>query len=223
MKHLNFNKEFQHYDNNAIVQKKVAEKLLSYIPKNKIYNKVLELGCGTGIFTKNFIKKIKFNELFLNDFFDTKLYFEKIKYRDFFVGDMSTLKLDNYDLIVSSSAFQWIDELEIFIKKLSLSSKNLAFSIYIKDNLKEINDHFGISLNYFSVEEIYNILKKFFKNVTFYEESYTLNFSTPLDALKHLKQTGVTGFSSPTSYKLIKSYSSKSLTYKVGYFYATNI
>lgn len=224
MKHLNFNKEFKHYNDNAIVQKKVAKTLLKYIPKDINFNKVLELGCGTGIFTNLFINDIKYQELFLNDFFDTKSYFKNIKYEDFLIGDMSKINLSNYDLIVSSSAFQWVENLDYFIQKLSNASKTIVFSIYIKNNLKEIYDHFGITLNYFSTKELYNILEKYFKNITFFEKSYELKFKTPLDALKHLKQTGVTGFSTQkTSYKLIKNYHSKKLTYKVAYFYASNI
>ena len=54
---MTFDKNFTTYDNNAIVQKKVAANLSEYI-KNDIslsgnMNKIIELGCGTGIFTKN--------------------------------------------------------------------------------------------------------------------------------------------------------------------------
>ena len=49
---MNFDKQFKNYDQNAVTQKKVAKKLLTFIDKSKKYDTILELGCGTGIFTK---------------------------------------------------------------------------------------------------------------------------------------------------------------------------
>ncbi|WP_297408066.1 methyltransferase domain-containing protein [uncultured Cetobacterium sp.] len=217
MKHLNFNKEFKNYDANATIQKKVADKLLTFIDKNTFYESVLELGCGTGIFTKTFFNVLNFNALDLNDIFNTKEYFNTISYRDFFIDDMSKMHFDKYSLIVSSSAFQWVENLEELIRKLSFSSDNLVFSIYTKGNLIEILNHFSISLNYLTTTDIYNLLKKYYTNVKYIDETFSLEFSSPLEALKHLKKTGVTGFQK-SSYSLTKSFNYKNLTYKVSYF-----
>lgn len=218
MKKLNFDKYYDSYNKTATVQKKVANNLLKYISKNN-YNSVIELGCGTGIFTNLFVKQINYNSLDLNDYFDTTKYFTDITYNNFITGDMSNLQLKNYDLIISSSAFQWIENFEIFIKNLSQYSNELVFSIYIKNNLKEIYQHFGVSLNYLSYNEIFQILKKYYSKVEGEEEKIVLNFNSPLDALKHLKYTGVTGFSK-TSFSKIRTFNSLSLTYKIGYFSA---
>ncbi|MGL5279696.1 MAG: methyltransferase domain-containing protein [Cetobacterium sp.] len=218
---MNFNKQFKNYDHNAVTQKKVAKKLLTFIDKSKKYDTILELGCGTGIFTKTLLETLNFNYLDLNDIFNTQDFFSNISYRDFFIENMETLTLKKYSLIVSSSAFQWVENLENLIYKISKNTSQLVFSIYSKGNLIEIFNHFGVSLDYKSTEEIYQILKKYYTFVEFQEEKFTLEFPTPLKALKHLKETGVTGFSS-SSYSLTKSFKSTILTYKVSYFSCKN-
>lgn len=214
---MNFNKEFKNYDINATSQKKVAENLLSLIDTNTFYNSILELGCGTGIFTKTFYNILNFNTLDLNDFFDTKNYFSNLSYNNFFQGDMCNLSLNKYSLILSSSAFQWIEDLDGLFHKLSLSTDRLIFSIYSHGNLIEIFKHFNISLNYLKTNEIKNILSKYFSNIKCIEEEFQLEFNSPIEALKHLKKTGVTGFKT-SSYSLTKSFKSTKLTYKVSYF-----
>lgn len=221
VKKMNFDKQFKNYDHNAVTQKKVAKKLLTFIDKSKKYDTILELGCGTGIFTKTLCENLNFTYLDLNDIFNTQDFFSNISYRDFFVENMETLTIKNYSLIVSSSAFQWVENLENLIYKTSKNTSHLVFSIYSKGNLVEIFNHFGVSLDYKSTEEIYQILKKYYTFVEFQEDEFTLEFSTPLKALKHLKETGVTGFSS-SNYSLTKSFKSTVLTYKVSYFSCKN-
>lgn len=218
---MNFDKQFKTYDYNAVTQKKVAKKLLTLIDKNKKYDTILELGCGTGVFTKIFYKNLNFTHLDLNDIFDTQEFFSNIPYREFFVENMESLALQRYSLVISSSAFQWVENLEALIYKISKSTPQLVFSIYSKGNLIEIFRHFGVSLDYKSTEEIYEILKKYYTFVEFQEEEFTLEFPTSLKALKHLKETGVTGFSS-ANYSLTKSFKSTILTYKVSYFSCKN-
>ena len=218
---MNFKKQFKNYDYNAITQKKVAKKLLTFIDNSLKYDTILELGCGTGIFTKSIYDNLKFTYLDLNDIFDTQSFLKNIKYRNFFIENMELLELQNYSLIVSSSAFQWVENLDSLIAKLSQHSSNLVFSIYSKGNLIEILNHFKISLNYKSTNEIYKILKKYYTFVEFQEDEFILEFSTPLKALRHLKETGVTGFSS-SNYSLTKSFNSTLLTYKVSYFSCKN-
>lgn len=222
MKKLRFDKQFHTYEKYATVQKKVAEKLFTFIDKKRSYNSILELGCGTGVFTQFLFKNLDHKILDLNDIFDSKEYLKKIRYSNFLLENMEIVNFKNYDLIVSSSAFQWVNDLESFLKKLSLSTSTLIFSIYIKGNLKEIDEHFGISLNYKSTSEIYSILKSLYSDVTFQEESFVLSFDTPLSCLKHLKLTGVTGFSK-TEYSKVKSFTKRELTYKVAYFACNNI
>lgn len=221
---MEFGKNFSTYDENAIIQKKVAENLTNFISKkfnNQKFDKVIELGCGTGIFTREFLKKFEINEIDLNDCFNTRDYFKEISYKNFICDDMNEAIIKNYDIVISSSSFQWIEDLEKLIESTSKKSEKLAFSIYIDGNLKEITEHFGVGLKYKKIEDILIILKKYFKNIEYYSEEKTLNFSSPIEALRHLKKTGVT-IKKRTSIYDIKSYKNTLLTYNMAYFISYN-
>ncbi|WP_130890974.1 methyltransferase domain-containing protein [Fusobacterium ulcerans] len=218
---MTFEKNFTTYDKNAIVQKKVAANLVEYIKNDislsKAMNKVIELGCGTGIFTREFLSKNNPRYLILNDFFDVEKYLSDLDYNEFIQGDIESLTFPKADMIISSSAFQWVNSFEKLIDNISQSSDNLAFSLYTKGNLKEIDEHFNISLNYLANNEINQILKKRFRDINFMKETVILEFNSPLEALRHLKNTGVTGFQK-TSISKIRSFASCTLTYEISYF-----
>lgn len=221
---MEFGKNFSTYDENAIIQKKVAENLTNFISKkfnNQKFDKVIELGCGTGIFTREFLKKFEINEIDLNDCFNTRDYFKEINYKNFICDDMNEAIIKNYDIVISSSSFQWIEDLEKLIENISKKSEKLAFSIYIDGNLREISEHFGVGLKYKKIEDILIILKKYFKNIEYYSEEKTLKFSSPIEALRHLKKTGVT-IKNRTSIYDIKSYKNTLLTYNMAYFISYN-
>mgnify|MGYP001335285548 FL=1 len=214
---MNFDKKFDRYDENAHIQKIVAKNLINLVP-DKWYDTIFEIGAGTGILTKNIITNLKYKNLLINDkYFESKKYIEDLISVNFIEGDIENLDINKSDLIISSSVFQWIEDKDELFKKISKSSDTLIFSIYIKDNLIEISDHFGVSLKYLDMKELKTLLTPYFKKISGYEEKFTLKFDTPMDSLKHLKNTGVTGIGQ-TNIKKIKSYSSKKLTYKVGYF-----
>ncbi|MCI6152505.1 MAG: methyltransferase domain-containing protein [Fusobacterium perfoetens] len=220
---MNFEKNFSTYDSNAIIQKEVAKKLVKIIEENineKKFNRVFELGCGTGLFTKEVLKKFQIKNLDLNDYYDTKSYFKDIDYNNFIVGDMVNSINEDYDIIISSSSFQWIDDLEKLIENISNKTDKLFFSMYIDGNLEEIQKHFGVGLNYKTLEEITKILKKYFNEIKYFNEKKTLEFFTPLEALKHIKNTGVSLKNTKTSIEKIKSYKTRELTYSIGYFIA---
>ena len=83
-KKMDFNKNFKTYDKNAVVQRKAAKVLAKFLPENiGKYENILELGCGTGFFTREILKKISSENLILNDFFDTREYIEYICYKKF--------------------------------------------------------------------------------------------------------------------------------------------
>lgn len=217
---MNFNKKFGTYDENAIVQKSVAAHLIKLIKDEKndknSFKSILEIGCGTGIFTREFLNNYSPEKIILNDFFQVEKFLNNISYNSFLLGDILKINLPEVKTVVSSSVFQWISPFEELIKKLSFC-ENLYFSIYISGNLKEIDEHFNISLDYLEINKIENILKKYFTKVKYKKESISLKFNTPLDALRHLKNSGVTGFKK-SSISKVKSFSSKTLTYEIGYF-----
>lgn len=215
---MNFNKYFSSYNVNGIVQKKAAETLSKMLSEDmEKYENILEIGCGTGFFTRELIKKVRSSSLTVNDLFDTRNYLNDIQYKEFLHGDMKKFLNKKYDYIVSSSCFQWSDNLDELLKLLSLCSKNLIFSIYLKGNMKEIKSHFGVGLKYYNKDEITFMLKRYFKNVSCFEEEIVLSFDNPFEVLRHIKMTG-TALGTGVPISKIKSYRGTKLTYKIGYF-----
>ena len=218
---MNFNKHYNVYEKYSLAQKQVAKNLLDYMGKSNIFdtkiNSIFEIGCGTGIFTKEYRKYFLHSDLILNDIFDVREFIKDIDYNIFIQENIEELDIPKSDLVVSSSVFQWIKDIESLIRNIVEHTDNLCFSSYIFGNLLEIKNHFGVSLDYLNIEEFEEILKKYFSSVKSYSETIKLNFGSPMLLLKHLKYTGVTGFQK-TSISKIKTFKDNILTYEVAYF-----
>ena len=218
---MNFYKYYNEYENYSLAQKQVAKNLLDYMGKSNIFDtkidSIFEIGCGTGIFTREYRKYFLHSDLILNDLFDVREFIKDIDYNIFIQENIEELDIPKSDLVVSSSVFQWIKDIESLIKNIAEHTDNLCFSSYIFGNLLEIKNHFGVSLDYLNIEEFEEILKKYFSSVKSYSETIKLNFGSPMLLLKHLKYTGVTGFQK-TSISKIKTFKDNILTYEVAYF-----
>ena len=218
---MNFNKHYNVYEKYSLAQKQVAKNLLDYMGKSNIFNtqinSIFEIGCGTGIFTKEYRKCFLHSDLILNDIFDVREFIKDIDYNIFIQENIEELDIPKSDLVVSSSVFQWIKDKDSLIRNIAENTDNLCFSSYVSGNLIEIKNHFDISLDYLNIEEFKKILKKYFSSVKYYSETIKLDFEDPMAVLKHLKYTGVTGFQK-TSISKIKTFKDNILTYKVAYF-----
>ena len=218
---MNFNKHYNVYEKYSLAQKQVAKNLLDYMGKSNIFNtqinSIFEIGCGTGIFTREYRKYFLHSDLILNDIFDVREFIKDIDYNIFIQENIEELDIPKSDLVVSSSVFQWIKDKDSLIRNIAENTDNLCFSSYVSGNLIEIKNHFDISLDYLNIEEFKEILKKYFSSVKSYSETIKLDFEAPMSVLKHLKYTGVTGFQR-TSISKIKTFKDNILTYEVAYF-----
>lgn len=193
-----FSKNIGTYEDNAVIQKQMVNKLLSFLKTNH-YNNVLELGCGTGLLTKNLITNISFDSYVAVDFVEKcELYIKEIDKNINFICDDIEHFIANtntkYDLIISNATFQWIEDLEkFFCIMISRLSKNgiLLFSTFGISNFKELSIFLNNKLNYISV----NNLKIILPNSEVEEDILSITFDNPLDVLKHIKYTGVNGIS----------------------------
>lgn len=219
---MNFPKMYHRYEEYATVQEMVANKLMA---KSKIHfenvNIILEIGAGTGFLTRQILAYYQGAKIIVNDIYDIRKYIEKQGNMEFLLGDINKILLPQGDLVISSSALQWVEDLDILFSKLARNYKYLSVAFYIEDNLREIKKHFGNSLPYYSYQEVMEILKTYFKNVEGEQEEVILNFSSPKEVLNHLKNTGVTGsIFKRASIKDIRSFKDTTCTYKIGYFMA---
>ena len=191
-----FARNLDTYNDNAKIQKKMAERLLSFLDR-KDFDDILEIGCGTGFLTQLVNDNFNFITYTANDIVEScEKYVKEINPKINFIPADIEKAVENsdkkYDLIISNAAFQWVENLESFIKLL-VSKLNdggvLLFSTFGPENFREVNFVLGKTLPYYSANELQEIIKDY-KNIV-EQEMHVMAFKTPKDILKHIKSTGV--------------------------------
>ncbi|MDR1886941.1 MAG: malonyl-ACP O-methyltransferase BioC [Prevotellaceae bacterium] len=196
-----FGKSTDTYDENAYAQKEIAGKLAALISALYPHTPeiILEIGCGTGLLTKNILPLFAHAYYYLNDINDKVEFlmdslFPKSNYT-FIGGDAQSVDFpDKIDLLVSSSTLQWFDNLDVFADKAhrSLSPKGYMFlSAFGKNNLKEIREITGTGLEYPSSDYLRNLFSDGFEPVHLSEEEIPVFFDSATDILSHFRRTGV--------------------------------
>lgn len=198
-----FQKNMEYYDAHAIVQKKAASRLHQIITQHycETPNSILEIGCGTGLLTKKIIHSYQTQHYYLNDINEqiSDALKETIRKQShtFLIGDAQKLVFPSgMDLILSSSTIQWFEDTPEFFRKIE---KNLSaqgcffFSSFGNDNLREIRSLTSKGLDYISHNNLKSLLNQHFEILHSSEETVTLTFQSPVEILRHLKLTGVTG------------------------------
>lgn len=191
-----FAKNLNSYNENAKIQKIMAEKLLSYLPDTRFDN-ILEIGCGTGFLTELAAKKLEFKTYTANDIVpECEGFIKNIDQKIGFTCSDIEAGLKNstktYDLIISNATFQWIENLEGFVSLLVSKLTRggiLLFSTFGKENFKEIACASGKTLDYYSIPELDSMLEGLEHSIE--EEVLVLKFSAPKAVLKHMSLTGV--------------------------------
>lgn len=198
-----FEKSLETYNQNAIVQKLMAEKLICELVKIRSdFDTILELGCGAGLLTEQIAKNIKFKRFFGNDLVEKSEKYVKNIIPDavFYCGNAQKITpTKKVDLIISNAMFQWIEnpqKANKIFKNMLNSNGILAFTSFTPENYKEIKSITGLSLEYKTLDETKEILNKDFEILYAGELQKTMNFSNPLELLAHMKHTGVNSLNS---------------------------
>lgn len=196
------------YEQEAYVQRQVAEKMMELLnnafctyPPEALPKHLVEIGCGTGNFSRLLAAQWHPVSFLLNDLCPemedclTDLCRQPAIY--FQAEDAEVLTLpEGTELITSCSTVQWFNHLpDFFMRCRNALSDNgwLAFSTFGRQNIYQIRELTGNGLDYRELKELVQMLETDFEVIHAEEEVCTLNFDSPLDVLKHLKQTGVTG------------------------------
>lgn len=176
---------------------------LAALVKQKIGNRfgrVLEIGCGTGLLTRQLQAQLEIDTFFANDLVpEAEPYAREIFPRvRFFSGDAEAITHfpGQLDLVVSNAAFQWLAEAEAFLEKirgLLRTGGHLVFSTFGPENLREINRLLGIGLYYPDFERMEAVCEKAFEVLYGREESMALHFPDVFSVLRHLQSLGVNG------------------------------
>ncbi len=109
----------------------------------------------------------------------------------FIQSDIENMNFEKkYDLIISNATLQWIENIEGFVTELKTyltPNGMIIFSTFGINNFKEISAITNVGLKYYSKTE----LKEMLSPQHIEENIIEMEFSSPLNVLKHLKLTGV--------------------------------
>ncbi|OHX64991.1 malonyl-ACP O-methyltransferase BioC [Flammeovirga pacifica] len=195
-----FGKNAGNYQQEAAVQKMICEELYQEILLvNQHFENSFEIGCGCGFLTEQLEKHIAHKNT-VNDLHKNCTYhlLDDYPQLSFLEGDAEKIMFpENNDLVVSSSAFQWMENLNGLIKKInhSLSMDGLfAFSTFGKKNYQQIKKITGSGLLYHDLNHWITLLEdNNFEVIKSWEWTKDLWFNSATDVLKHIKKTGVNG------------------------------
>ncbi len=196
---INFSKYAHMYDKHAQLQKLMADKLASFIPSNAP-EKILEIGCGTGMFSK-YLLSIKVKKIFLNDIssrmiecMETKLCLPP--YSQIMIGNAELLKFQMVDMVAANAVFQWFKDPGEFLKRLNSCIKpngRLIFSTFGPRSLAELRKLGSLespALLLSSNEWSQLIKEAGFTLDSFAKKTHKLFFTNTLALLKNLQQLG---------------------------------
>ena len=197
-----FSQAVNTYDDHAEAQKRICAHLVQLLTvyTSSHFRRVLEIGCGSGGFTRLLKQECQIEEWVLNDLCETwQSAIEELFPSApplFLAGDAERLAFPGtFDLIASASALQWMKDLPHFLHKLSSTLSPggmLAFNTFTPDNLHEIKELTGEGLTYPTAGQLREWLSTGFRIVHEEEGNISLTFRHPLEVLRHLKYTGVT-------------------------------
>lgn len=193
------------YDSQAVIQLKMAEKLLQLLDRHlhRKPERILEIGCCTGLLTEGVYDSLShFSTLYVNDLVPdfASVVAGRLDHDPrlvFLAGDIETIPLPTrLDLVISSSTLHWLEDLPALFSRLAAAmtpAATLCFSIYGPQNLREMREITGIGLDYHAPAQLKTLVGTSFEVLEWAEETISLAFPGPLEVLRHLRETGVHG------------------------------
>ncbi|MCM1355693.1 MAG: DUF452 family protein [Staphylococcus sp.] len=195
------------YDDNALVQHRIAEKLCGLIPGGMSGGNYLEIGCGTGLATRLLISSLTPSRLTLWDLHIPEALTKSLEADGHAVTalecdaetEIRQLPDESLDLIFSASTVQWFNSLPTFLRECSRKLRKgcvAVISTFGPETMREIRGLLPDSIHYPELRTISAMIPAGCTLIHLSEEVHSLTFPSPLEALRHAKLTGVNGLSS---------------------------
>lgn len=205
----NFSRCAPYYDRYSNIQNLCATRLIAKIKTNN-FASILELGCGTGNFTRLLREKFPGAKIKAVDMSKEMIKQAKGKSHqdsiDFIVADAEKINFeDRFGLISSNASLQWFTNLESTLAKYKnlLDGNGLIFfSLFGPGTFSELNECIrellgkGASINscnFIERKKIEKILKGIFAQVEIEDKIYQERHHSLAKLLKKIKYTGVRG------------------------------
>lgn len=199
----NFSRGAESYERYAKVQMEMANELIKKILKSGQFESILEIGCGTGIFSKLLVENYKNSSFKFIDISETMLNSTKEKLGDrenfeFLCCDGENYSSGKYELICSNAVFQWYEDIASALERYYAMLKSggiLAFATFGEKNHFEFADAAeqsgaaGYRLNYKNRDEIVSKLRHDIK-IEFEEKIVEEQFDNVREYLRYIKKIG---------------------------------
>jgi malonyl-CoA O-methyltransferase len=206
-----FSRFANQYDTYNIIQKKVAKKLLSMVGNRRRYKAIVDIGCGSGVIYQNIVSSnISFEKFLALDFSEAMLdihptgeSIEKISF-DFNNRDnFQKLSIPENTLIISSSALQWSNNLDMTLESISQLGYEFYFSFFTSQTFCTLHQIANIQSPIFTEEMIKSSLTRYY-NIYCESISYQLYFNDIRQMFQYIKRSGVSGGGKQLTYREIK-------------------
>lgn len=212
------------YNTHAIAQYSAAVKLASLLREKspEPHGSILEIGCGTGLFTKEYASILKPSKATFVDITNVEP-FSIADHEEYVCADAEKWiaeTSEQWDAILSASSIQWFANIPAFFKNCHKRLRKdgiLAISTFLPGNMMELDSVRPAPLLYPDIKLLSECLADGFTDVEIVADEIRVEFQSLREMLMHLKHTGVGG-SVPSSKSTLSDMSHlRSLTYKPVY------
>lgn len=194
------------YDDEATVQGRIAAHLLELWLKHSCGRqggRILEIGVGTGAFTKLYSRKFKPDELILWDLSPVS---DDVVKAD---GEVEIMAVEAESLraLVSASTMQWFNSPAAFLQRCALTLEPgglVVLSTFGPQTFKELTRCGVIPLPYLDEASLRRIIPENMEILELHSGKIQKVFDSPLEALRHCRDTGVNARPSMVSVREIE-------------------
>ncbi len=226
-----FAHQYNHYNT---IQMQVAKRLVSLIPQEH-YVSILDMGCGSGQVYKNLeYRAISFDSMTVLDSSEEMLaehpQIDNITKvcANFNTDDFVTaLDQQSYDLLLSSSALQWSEDLNLTLSATALLSQHAYLAIFTSGTFMTLHQTAEINSPIYDAKTLQEKIVKYYDSAVFELHSYRLEFNSVRDMFRYIKKSGVSAGEKKLSYTqtklLMENYPLTYLEFEVLFVEAKNI
>lgn len=200
------------YRRGASVQRRVAESLWSrvepLIEGKRDFGRIIEVGAGTGVLTELYEMALTCGGCRCSslELWDLAEHFGMLPSNaSWLTCDAETcirsVEPESVNLLLSSSTLQWFHSPERFVAEAYRVLRKggiAAFALYGEGTFSQLRELTGVSLRYPSLATLKAALPADAIIEVGETESISLDFASPKELLRHLRETGVNGATEPS-------------------------
>ena len=207
----NFGRYATEYDAYATVQQTVGAELLKRLdmPEDAV-KRMIDIGCGTGIYTAMLRQRFSRADILAVDICGTMIHVAREKLSDanitFVVDDAETMPLDGrFDLITSNACFQWFDDSQAALGRYKghLTDHGVvAFSVFGPETFRQLRQALGelfgqdmtiAATTFLDYDRLHIMLKRHFGQVSIDRQEIRQSYESLRELLASIKYTGTRG------------------------------